>query len=94
VSAAGGRPETLTCPEASSTATACLMLPGGRAVLFTVRPGAVGWHDARIVAGARDRERRDPSRRRRRPLRSPPDISCTPAQGPSWWFLSTLPSCG
>jgi serine/threonine-protein kinase len=50
VSAAGGRPETLTRPEAGEYSHRLPhVLPGGRAVLFTVRPGAVGWHDARIV---------------------------------------------
>ena len=50
VSAAGGRPETLTRLETGEYSHRLPhVLPGGKAVLFTVRPGAVGWHDARIV---------------------------------------------
>jgi serine/threonine protein kinase/Tol biopolymer transport system component len=47
VSSTGGRPETLTRPHASEYSHRLpQVLPGAHAVLFTVRPGAVGWRHA------------------------------------------------
>jgi Tol biopolymer transport system component len=54
VSAAGGTPENLVKVNAGERAHGPQLLPGGRAVLFTLAQGGEGWDDARIVVQSLD----------------------------------------
>jgi serine/threonine-protein kinase len=55
VSAAGGTPEVLIDVDAGQSAHGPQMLPGGRAVLFTLRPqGTQAWDDSQIVVQSLD----------------------------------------
>jgi len=55
VSGAGGTPEVLIKVDAGQMAHGPQMLPGGRAVLFTLRPqGAQRWSDSQIVVQSLD----------------------------------------
>ena len=54
VSAAGGTPENLVKVNAGERAHGPQLLPGGRAVLFTLGQGGEGWDDAQIVVQSLD----------------------------------------
>ena len=54
VSAAGGTPENLVKVNAGERAHGPQLLPGGRAVLFTLAQGGEGWDDAQIVVHSFD----------------------------------------
>ena len=59
VSAAGGTPEVLITVDAGQSAHGPQMLPGGRAVLLTLRPqGAQAWDDSQIVVQSLDTNER------------------------------------
>ena len=54
VSAAGGTPEVLITVDAGQSAHGPQMLPGGRAVLFTLRPQGGAWDESQIVVQSLD----------------------------------------
>jgi serine/threonine-protein kinase len=54
VSGAGGTPEVLIKVDTGQSAHGPQMLPGGRAVLFTLRQGAAAWDDSQIVVQSLD----------------------------------------